>query len=149
MAPYVGAARPTCDCTPSASAWPSPRQSPGPSCPYPSDRTPPDATMKRVDASLAWSSPSDLDNKKIRWAGSSAGSRAPCPCGSFSLSQKVGFSAPPWFRYQSGGLPGMETGVRTSQILRPAALRIIGVEIKELIDNCLFKGLAGFDFAER
>ena len=42
--------RPPCDGTHSASVGPSPRQTPGPSCPYPSDRTPPDATMKRVDA---------------------------------------------------------------------------------------------------
>ena len=32
--------RPPCDDTPSASVW----QTPGPPCPYPSDRTPPDAT---------------------------------------------------------------------------------------------------------
>ena len=50
--------RPPCDGTPSASVWPSPGQTPGPSCPYPSDRTPPDATMKHVDAQSAWSSPS-------------------------------------------------------------------------------------------
>ena len=38
--------RPPCDGTPSSSVWPSPRQTPVPSCPYPSDRTPSDATMK-------------------------------------------------------------------------------------------------------
>ena len=38
--------RPSCDGTSLASVWPSPRQTTGPSCPYPSDRTPPDATMK-------------------------------------------------------------------------------------------------------
>ena len=32
--------RPPCDGTTSASVWPSPRQTPGPSCPYPSDRPP-------------------------------------------------------------------------------------------------------------
>ena len=32
--------RPPCDGTPSSSVWPSPRQTPGPSCPYPSDRPP-------------------------------------------------------------------------------------------------------------
>ena len=32
--------RPPCDGTPSDSVWPSPKQTPGPSCPYPSDRTP-------------------------------------------------------------------------------------------------------------
>ena len=30
--------RPPCDGTPSSSVWPSPRQTPGPPCPYPSDR---------------------------------------------------------------------------------------------------------------
>ena len=55
--------RPPCDGTPSASVWPSPRQTPGPPCPYSPDRTPPDATMKRVDAPSAWSSPSDLGIK--------------------------------------------------------------------------------------
>ena len=53
-----------CDGTRSASVWPSPRQTPGPSCPFPSDKTPPDATMKPGDAPSAWSSPSDLDRKK-------------------------------------------------------------------------------------
>ena len=46
--------RPTCDCTPSASVWPSPRQTPGPPCPHPPDRTPADASMKRVGAPSAW-----------------------------------------------------------------------------------------------
>ena len=32
--------RPPCDGTPSSSVWPSPRQTPDPSCPYPSDRPP-------------------------------------------------------------------------------------------------------------
>ena len=32
--------RPPCDGTPSSSVWPSPRQTPGSSCPYPSDRPP-------------------------------------------------------------------------------------------------------------
>ena len=32
--------RPPCDGSPSASIWPSPRQTPGPPWPYPSDRTP-------------------------------------------------------------------------------------------------------------
>ena len=39
--------RPPSDGTPSSSVWPSPSETPGP---YPPDRTPPDATMKRVDA---------------------------------------------------------------------------------------------------
>ena len=56
--------RPPCDGTPSASVWPSPRQTPGPSCPYPSDRTPHDATMKPVVAPSAWFSHSDLDKKE-------------------------------------------------------------------------------------
>ena len=51
--------RPFCDGSLSASIWPSPRQTLGPPCPNPSDRAPPDATMKRVDAPSAWSSPSD------------------------------------------------------------------------------------------
>ena len=38
--------RPHCDGTPAASVWPSPRQSPGPPCPHPSDRTPHEATQK-------------------------------------------------------------------------------------------------------
>ena len=54
--------RPPCDGTPSASVWPSPRQTPGPPRPHPSDRTPPYATTKRVGAPLAWTSSSDLDN---------------------------------------------------------------------------------------
>ena len=33
-----------------ASVWPSPRQTPGQSCPHPSDRVPPYATTKRVGA---------------------------------------------------------------------------------------------------
>ena len=40
----------------SASVWPSPRQTPGPPgppCPCSSNRTPPDATMKRVGAPSA------------------------------------------------------------------------------------------------
>ena len=56
--------RPPCDGTPSASVWPSPRQTPGPSCPYPSEIRPPDATMKRVGAPSAWFSHSDLDKKE-------------------------------------------------------------------------------------
>ena len=57
--------RSPCDGTPSASVWPSPTQTPGLPCPHPSDRTPPDATMRRVDAPSAWSSASDLDNKEL------------------------------------------------------------------------------------
>ena len=64
--------RPPCDGNPSASVWPSPRQTPCPPCPHLSDRTPqqphcyrtPDATIKPVDAPSAWSCPSDLDKKK-------------------------------------------------------------------------------------
>ena len=56
--------RPPCDGTPSASVWPSPRRTPGPLCPYPSDRTPPDATMKPVDAPSARTTPSDLHKKE-------------------------------------------------------------------------------------
>ena len=55
---------PLCDGTLSASVWPSPRQTPDPLCPHPSDRTPPDATMKRVNAPSAWTSPSGLDKKE-------------------------------------------------------------------------------------
>ena len=55
--------RPPCDSTSPAFVWPSPRQTQGPSCPYPSDRNPPDATMKLVDAPSAWTSPSDLVKK--------------------------------------------------------------------------------------
>ena len=47
-----------------ASVWPSPRQTPGPSCPYPSNRTPPEANMKCVDATSAWSIHSDFDKKE-------------------------------------------------------------------------------------
>ena len=35
------------DLNPSASVWPSSKQTPGLPCPYPSDRTPPDASMKQ------------------------------------------------------------------------------------------------------
>ena len=61
----IASSRPPCDGIPSASVWQSPRQAPGPPCPYPSDRTPPDAIMKRVGAPSAWTSPSDLDKKEI------------------------------------------------------------------------------------
>ena len=53
--------RPPCDGTPTASVWPSPRQTTGPPCPYPLGRTAPDAIMKPVDAPSSWFSPSDLD----------------------------------------------------------------------------------------
>ena len=53
-----------CDCTLSASVWPSLRQTTGPPDPYSLDRTPPHATMKRVDSRSAWSGPSDLDTKE-------------------------------------------------------------------------------------
>ena len=43
--------------------WPSPRQTPCPLCPYPSDRPPHVATIKAVDAASAWSSLLDLDKK--------------------------------------------------------------------------------------
>ena len=56
--------RPHCDGAPSASVWPSPRQTPGPLCLYPLDRTPPDASMKRVGAPSAWSSHSYLNKKE-------------------------------------------------------------------------------------
>ena len=47
--------RPLCDGTPPASVWPSFRQAPGP---YPSDRTPPDASTKNTPAaSLHGTSP--------------------------------------------------------------------------------------------
>ena len=42
-----------CDGTPSASVWPLPKQTPGPQCSYPLDRTPSAATMKPVDAPSA------------------------------------------------------------------------------------------------
>ena len=81
MGAYAGAAHRRvhlCDGTPSAFVWPSPRQTPSPPCPYPSDRTPPDATMKRVDAPRHGPAPR-ISTKKIRWAGSSGGSCATCP----------------------------------------------------------------------
>ena len=65
--------RPPSDGTPSASVRPSPRQTPGPLRPYPSDRVPPDANMMPVDAPSAWSTPSDLGRKESNW-GSSKGS---------------------------------------------------------------------------
>ena len=47
--------RPPCDVTPSASAWPSPRQTPGPPCPYPSDKTSPDAIINdNVESLPTW-----------------------------------------------------------------------------------------------
>ena len=49
--------RPRCDGTPSASVWSSPRQTPGPPCPYPSDRPPHDATMMHTGGPSAWSNP--------------------------------------------------------------------------------------------
>ena len=45
--------RPPCAGTPSASVWPSPRQTPGPPCPYPSDRTPPYAANV-VESAIIW-----------------------------------------------------------------------------------------------
>ena len=50
--------------TTSVAVWPSPRQTPGRPCPYPSNMTQPDATMKRVDAPSSWTRPSDLDRKE-------------------------------------------------------------------------------------
>ena len=38
--PSSASPRPLCDGTPSSYVWPSPRQTPGSSCPYPSDRPP-------------------------------------------------------------------------------------------------------------
>ena len=70
---------PSCDGTPSASVWPSPRQTPGPPCPHPSDRTPPHATTKRVNAPPRHGPAPRISTKRIRWAESSAGSRATCP----------------------------------------------------------------------
>ena len=60
--------RPPCDGTPSAFVWPSPRQTPSPSCLCPSDRTPPDATTKYAGGSHAWSIPPDPD-KTHRFGG--------------------------------------------------------------------------------
>ena len=48
-------AHPLCDNNPSASVWLATRQTPGPLCPYPSDRTPPDATTKHAD--VPWHGP--------------------------------------------------------------------------------------------
>ena len=58
--------RPPCDGTPSASVsrWSILQADARPAMPYPSDGTPPDATMKRVGAPSAWTSPSDLDKKE-------------------------------------------------------------------------------------
>ena len=36
-------------------------------CPYPSDMSPPDATMKPVDAPTTWSSPPDLGKTRFDW----------------------------------------------------------------------------------
>ena len=53
---------PPCDGTPPACVWPSPSQTSGPSCPYPSNRSPPDdLTTKHGGFSSAWPSPSDPD----------------------------------------------------------------------------------------
>ena len=54
---------PPCNGTPPASVWPLPRQTPGPSCLYPSDRT--DASMQNVVAPSIWFSPSDLYKKNL------------------------------------------------------------------------------------
>ena len=64
---YAGAARRSVHFVTalSPSVCPSPRQIPGPPRPYPSDRTPPDATMKPVDALSAWSGHSDLDEEEF------------------------------------------------------------------------------------
>ena len=45
--PVAASPHPPCDSTP-ASIWPSPRQMLNFSCPYPSDRPPPDAATKDV-----------------------------------------------------------------------------------------------------
>ena len=57
---------------------PSPRQTPGPQCPHPSDRTPP------YEARSVWAPPRHepaprIYKRKTQWTGSLAGSRAPCP----------------------------------------------------------------------
>ena len=56
--------RPPYDGTPSASVWPSPRQTPGPSCPYHPGRIPLDAITKHAGGPSAWSSPSDPDRRE-------------------------------------------------------------------------------------
>ena len=56
--------RPPCDETASVSVGPSPRQTPGPPCPYPSDSPPPDATTKHAVGPSTCSTPSDHDKTK-------------------------------------------------------------------------------------
>ena len=69
------ASRPPCDGTISASVWPSPRQTPGLPCPYPLDRTPPEACGR----ALGMVQPPGSRKERIQWAGFSTGSRATCP----------------------------------------------------------------------
>ena len=45
---------PPCGGTPSAPVWPSPRRTPGPSGPYPSDGTKPDVTTNQEGSPSAW-----------------------------------------------------------------------------------------------
>ena len=59
MGAYVGAARLSVHLR-RYCFWPSP----GPLYLYSSDRTPPEAFTKPVDALSAWSGPSDLDRKE-------------------------------------------------------------------------------------
>ena len=48
---------PPSDSSPPATVWPLSRQTPGPPCPYPLERPPPDAIIKDAVGSSAWSSP--------------------------------------------------------------------------------------------
>ena len=61
---------PPCDSTTSASVWPSPRQTPGPSCPCPSDEPPRAATTKHAVAPRHGQvQPLGSQQDRIRWAG--------------------------------------------------------------------------------
>ena len=59
--------RPSCDGTPSSSVWTSPRQTSVPPCPYPSDKTPPDAAC---EGPIGIIQPLATRQSRIRWVGS-------------------------------------------------------------------------------
>ena len=69
-----------CNGTSPTSIWTSHRRTPGSLCPYPSDRTLPAGTVKHVGRSLGMAQPLGYPQERTRWAESSAGSRATCPC---------------------------------------------------------------------
>ena len=82
--------RPHCVGTPSASVWPSPRQTPGLLWPYPSDRTPLDASMKPVGALSAWSKHSDLVSTRFPYPTSPWFNNVPRTISNVSYPTKVG-----------------------------------------------------------